>query len=97
MAHLMAVMTRTARRSAAAQRPHPHRDETWPLSRSNTCELAERALRTALLSVSSAEAAPGSLEGLGELLASARLLFRRRATVTALGAETREGHSRRFQ
>jgi hypothetical protein len=45
--------------------------------------LAEKALRVALLSAQGAEFALGPLEGLGELFATARLLFRRRSPPAA--------------
>src|SRR5262249_15997070 len=48
------------------------------LVQSGPSELAERALRTALLSAPGAEFALGPLEGLGALFAAAGLLFRRR-------------------
>lgn len=53
--------------------------------------LAERVLRTALLSAAGAEFALGPLEGVAELFAEARLLFRRRlvpATVEPWTSDT---------
>ena len=64
---LMALIARTARQPIAiyCQRcPH--------------LEMAARTLRTALLSAHGAEFALSPLEGLGELFAEAKLLFRRR-------------------
>jgi hypothetical protein len=48
-------------------------------------KMAERALRTALLSAQGAEFALGPLQGLGELFAEAKLFFRwRRSPVAGL-------------
>jgi hypothetical protein len=61
------------------------------LAQSGPDELAERALRTALLSAQGAEFALGPLEGLGTLFAAAGLLFRRR-----LGASRDTEHADRI-
>jgi hypothetical protein len=90
---LMAVVARTVRQPLATHCPHcphPSTDETHLLHAASLVQtgesgLAERALRTALLSTSGAEFALGPLEGLGELFARARLLFsRRRSPADAL-------------
>jgi hypothetical protein len=83
---LMAVVARTVRRPIAIHCPPCPRlsdDEKCLLHAASLVQagdgpLAERTLRTALLSASGAEFALGPLEGLGELFAEARLFFRRR-------------------
>jgi hypothetical protein len=83
---LMAVLARTARQSIAIhcpRCPHLSDDEKHLLHAASLVQagesaLAERALRTALLSAAGAEFALGPLEGLAELFGEARLLFRRR-------------------
>jgi hypothetical protein len=83
---LMAIVARTVRQPISIHCPHcPHlsADEKHllhaaSLAQAGDGDLAERALRTALLSAKGAEFALGPLEGLGELFAVARLFFRRR-------------------
>jgi hypothetical protein len=83
---LMAIIARTVRQPLAIHSPHcPHlsADETRLLQAASLVQageraLAERALRTALLSAPGAEFALGPLAGLGELFARAGLLFSRR-------------------
>lgn len=83
---LMSVIARSVRRPITIQCPRcPNisRDETHllhtaSLVQAGEIELAERALRTALLSASGAEFALGPLEGLGELFTRASLFFGRR-------------------
>jgi hypothetical protein len=85
---LMAVLARTGRPPVAIhcpRCPHLSADEKHllhaaSLVQAGKSELAERALRTALLSASAAEFALGPLEGLAELFREARLLFRRRTS-----------------
>ena len=82
----MAVVARTARHPVAIHCPRcPHLSDdekhllhAASLAQSGESQLAERALRTALISASGAEFALGPLEGLGTLFAEARLLFSRR-------------------
>jgi hypothetical protein len=82
---LMAVIARTAREPVAIhcpRCPHVSADEQHllhaaSLAQAGQSALVERVLRTALLSGTGAEFALGPLEGLGELFAEARLLFRR--------------------
>ena len=83
---LMTIVARTVRQPIAVHCPHcPHLsvDEAHllhaaSLAQSGERSLAERALRSALLSAPGAEFALGPLEGLGELFAETRLLFTRR-------------------
>jgi len=83
---LMAVVARTVRQPIAVHCPRcPHLSEdeahllhAASLAQLGESDLAERALRTALLSAPGAEFALGPLEGLGELFAAARLKFTRR-------------------
>lgn len=83
---LMQVVAKTARHPIAIhcpRCPNLSGDETQllhaaSLAQSGESDRAERALRTALLSAQGAEFALGPLEGLGELLAEAKLRFRRR-------------------
>jgi hypothetical protein len=90
---LMAVVARTARQSVAIhcpRCPHLSDDEMHLLQAASLVQageaiLAERALRTALLSAAGAEFALGPLEGLAEVFREARLLFRRR--------KSRPGHA----
>jgi hypothetical protein len=83
---LMAIVARTVRQPIAIhcpRCPHLSGDEKQLLHAASLVQagdgqLAEKALRTALLSAQGAEFALGPLEGLGELFADARLFFRRR-------------------
>lgn len=83
---LMGVVARTGRQPIAIHCPHcPHLSEdekhllhAASLAQAGESGLAEQALRTALLSSSGVEFALGPLEGLGDLFAEAKLLFRRR-------------------
>jgi hypothetical protein len=87
---LMTVVARTVRQPIAVhcpRCPHLSDDEAHllhaaSLAQAGERDLAERALRTALLSAPGAEFALGPLEGLGELFAEARLLFTRRRSPT---------------
>ncbi len=89
---LMAVVGRTARQAVAIhcpRCPHISGDEQYLLHAASLTQaghgsLAERVLRTALLSTAGAEFALGPLEGVAELFAEARLLFRRRRAPAAL-------------
>jgi hypothetical protein len=100
---LMTTLARVARRPVdvhCPRCPNVSDDEKYLLhvaSLVQACNapLAEKALRTALLSAEGAAFAVGALEGLGELFAKARLFFTRRAPpVTELGDDvTREGWS----
>ena len=82
----MSVVRQSARRPIAVHSPRcPHLvgDEkcllhAMALAQAGDSDLAERVLRTALLSAQGAEFALGPLDGLGRLLAGARLLLRRR-------------------
>jgi hypothetical protein len=83
---LMAVFVRTARRPIAVRCPRcpglsedeRHLLHAASLVQAGDRKMAERALRTALLSAQGAEFALGPLQGLGDLFAEAKLLFRRR-------------------
>ncbi len=83
---LMAVIARTARQPIAIhcpRCPNLSPDEAQllhaaSLAQAGETALAERALRTALLSAAGAEFALGPLEGIGALFAEAKLLFSRR-------------------
>jgi len=83
---LMAIVARTVRRPIAVNCPRcPHLSEdeahllhAASLAQASETDLAERALRTALLSARGAEFALCPLEGLAELFARASLLFTRR-------------------
>jgi hypothetical protein len=83
---LMAIVARTVRQPVAIhcpQYPHLSTDQTHLmraacLVQAGESALAERALRTVLLSASSTEFALGALEGLGGLFARASLRFTRR-------------------
>jgi len=85
---VIAIIARTVQRLVAVRCPpcpHLSGDEKGPLHAASLPQagddrLAERALRVALLSAHGAEALPGLLEGLGERLAHAQLLLRRRPT-----------------
>ena len=82
--HLMAIVVRSARRSMTIHPPHCHavsEDEKLLLGAARLVQagqsrLAERALRTALLSTPGAELALGPLQGLSDLFAEAKLIFR---------------------
>ena len=82
---LMAVFIRAARRPMAIHCPRcpslSEDEKHWlraaSLVQAGETKLAERALRTALLSAHGAEFALGPLQGVGELFAEARLFFRR--------------------
>ena len=83
---LMAIVARIVRQPIAIhcpRCPHLSGDEKQLLHAASLAQagdghLAEKALRTALLSAQGAEFALGPLEGLGELFAEAKLFFRRR-------------------
>lgn len=83
---LMFVVARSAQRQVAIHRPHcpalsddeRHLLTAASLAQAGRSDLAERTLRTTLLSAQGAEFALAPLEGLGELFTEAKLLFRRR-------------------
>jgi hypothetical protein len=83
---LMAVIVRSARRTVAINCPRCpglSGDEKEVLNaaglvQAGDAQMAERALRAALLSAPGAEFALGPLQGLGDLFAAARLFLRRR-------------------
>ena len=83
---LVAVVAHTVRQPISIhcpRCPHVSRDEAHLLHATSLVQagesrMAERALRTALLSASGAEFALGPLQGLGELFTEARLFFRKR-------------------
>lgn len=83
---LMATLARSVLRPIEVHFPHcPNlsSDEkillhAAGLAQAGDTPLAEKTLRTALLSAQGAEFALGPLEGIGELFAEARLFFRRR-------------------
>jgi hypothetical protein len=84
---LMSIVVRSVRQPIAIHCPRCPRvsdDEknllhAASLAQAGDAERAEKALRTTLLSAQGAEFALGPLEGIGELFAAARLLFRRRS------------------
>jgi hypothetical protein len=88
---LMAVIARSVRHPVAIhcpRCPHLSDDEGYLLQvaslvQSGDGNLAERVLRTALLSAAGAEFALGPLGGLAELFTGARLLFGRRSMIPA--------------
>ena len=83
---LMALVARTVQRPIAIHCPccpglsadEQHLLHAAALAQAGEAELAERALRTALLSAQGAEFALEPLDGLGKLFARAGLLFARR-------------------
>jgi len=83
---LMSVVARAVRRPIAIHCPlcgavsedEKHLLHAASVAQSGPSDVAERALRTALLSGQGAEFALGPLMGLGQLFAQAGLLFRRR-------------------
>jgi hypothetical protein len=83
---LMAVFVRSAQRSMTIHCPRcrglsedeKHALNAASLVQTGESQMAERALRTALLSAQGAECALRPLQGLGELFAEAGLFFRRR-------------------
>ena len=83
---LVAVVARTARQPISIhcpRCPHVSRDETHLLHAASLVQagesrMAERTLRTALLSAAGAEFVLGPLQGLGDLFTEARLHFRKR-------------------
>jgi hypothetical protein len=85
---LMAGVARSVRQQIAVHRPRCPRvsgDDKCLLHAAGLAQVgdrprAEKALRSALLSAQGAEFALGPLEGLGELFAAARLVFRRRSS-----------------
>jgi hypothetical protein len=85
--YLMGVVLRTARRPiqiGCPRCPRLSRDErrlihAASLAQAGETSQAEGALRAGMLSPSGAEFALGPLEGLGELMANAGLVFRRHA------------------
>jgi hypothetical protein len=101
---LMAVIARSVRQPIAIhcpRRPHLSDDERCLLHavglvQAGESGMAERALRTALLSAAGAEFALGPLEGLAEMFADAKLFFRKRISTmpslpddAAWGSESR--------
>jgi hypothetical protein len=92
---LMAVVARTVRQPISIhcpRCPHVSRDETHLLHAASLVQagesrMAERALRTALLSASGAAFALGLLKGLGELFTEARLFFRKRQVTEELRSQ----------
>ena len=88
---LMFVVARCAHRQVAIHCPRcpalsddeKHLLNAASLAQAGRSDLAERTLRTALLTAQGAELALGPLEGLAELFAEARLLLRRRRTPAA--------------
>jgi hypothetical protein len=93
---LMSVVRRTARQPVAIhcpRCPHISGDEQYLLhvaclTQLGHGSLAERVLRTALLSAAGAEFALGPLGSVAELFTEARLLFRRRRAPASLEAWT---------
>jgi hypothetical protein len=87
---LMFVVARSACRQVAIHCPRcprlsedeKHLLNAACLAQAGRGDLAERTLRTALLTAQGAEFALGPLEGLGALFAEAKLLFRRRRLPT---------------
>jgi hypothetical protein len=85
---LMFVVARSAHRQVAIHCPRcpalsddeKHLLNAASLAQAGRSDLAERTLRTALLTAQGAEFALGPLEGLAELFAEAKLLLRRRRT-----------------
>jgi hypothetical protein len=85
---LMTVVARTGRRPVAIncpRCPHISVDEKQllhaaSLTQASDGKLAEKALRTALLSAEGAAFAVGELEGLADLFTRARLFFARRTS-----------------
>src|SRR5262245_25043838 len=83
---VMAVLARTAREPVAIHCPRcprlSHHEkcllQAASLAQAGASDLAQRALRTALLSAAGAEFCLGPLEGLARLFAQAHLYFRRR-------------------
>jgi hypothetical protein len=83
---LMAIIARTVRQPIVIHCPRcPHLSDderhllhAASLTQAGDRRLAEKALRTALLSAQGAEFALGPLQGLGELFAEAGFFFRRR-------------------
>ena len=83
---VMSIVARSTRRALTVHPPRcpqlatdeKHLLHAAALAQRGDSALAERALRTALLSAHGAEFAQGPLEGLGRLFARARLFFRRR-------------------
>jgi hypothetical protein len=88
---LMAAFVRSALRPMAVHGPccpglsedEKHLLHAASLVQAGESKMAERALRTALLSAQGAEFALGPLHGLGDLFAEARLFFRRRRSPSA--------------
>jgi hypothetical protein len=88
---LMFVVARSAHRQVAIHCPRcptlsddeKHLLNAASLAQAGRSDLAERALRTALLTAQAAEFALGPLEGLADLFAEAKLLLRRRRTPAA--------------
>jgi hypothetical protein len=91
---LMAVVARTVRQPVVIHCPrclHLSSDEKHLLHAASLVQagdsvIAERALRTALLSSAGAEFALGPLEGLAEVFREARLFLRRRTSPAVHGA-----------
>jgi hypothetical protein len=85
---LMFVVARSAHRQVAIHCPRcpalsddeKHLLNAASLAQAGRSDLAERTLRTALLTAQGAEFALGPLEGLAELFADAKLMRRRRRT-----------------
>jgi len=83
---LMFIIARSAHRQVTIHCPRcpalsddeKHLLNAASLAQAGRSDLAERTLRTALLTAQGAEFALGPLEGLGELFAEAQLLLRRR-------------------
>ncbi|MFO1024177.1 MAG: hypothetical protein U1E70_03250 [Acetobacteraceae bacterium] len=88
---LMAVIARSARRRLSIHRPRcpavssdeQHLLHAASLVQHGDSALAEKVLRTALISAQGAEFALGPLHGVATLFAQARLHFRRRPAPTA--------------
>lgn len=88
---LMAIVARSARRTIAIHRPRcpalaedeKHLLHTASLVQTGDSAMAEKALRTALLSAHGAEFALAPLHGIATLFAQARLYFRRRPAPAA--------------
>jgi hypothetical protein len=93
---LMAVFVRSARRPMAIHCPRcpglSEDEKHWlnaaSLVQAGESEMAERVLRTALLSAQGAEFALGPLRGLSELFTEARLFLRRRRSPAAVETPT---------
>jgi hypothetical protein len=95
---LMAIVARTVQEPISIHCPRcprvsgdeKHLLHAASLAQAGDSHLAEKALRTALLSAHGAEFVLGPLERLGELLAEAGLFFRRRRSPAEMQIDARE-------